>query len=199
MLNLMNRWFSSATCECICSDIVMSRYNFDLIKEVYMINFMTLNNEYTLEFDWKDHYLPVNNNLVRICNISFRNNILNKIMHTISFSLESAIVILDNLCQYMDMGMNYLDFPIKGISQSYIFNIQTNKDTNSPYYNNLLISIYEVDPIYRVSSPIETFYLESDSQLQDLMYQIYFAFIIDVDSGDMSLMESIYDKLINQV
>ncbi len=206
MMVLMKRWFSPGACECICSDIVLAKYNFDLIKEAYMYGFSgndvaegffnTLNDEYTLIFTWSDHYISNDNHLIRICNISFKNNILGIVNNTISFSVDGAIVMLDNLSQYIDMNMDHLEFPIQGSSSiTYMFTINTDKNINSPYYNNTSITIVESNPILHISSPIETFYLK-DSQLEDFMYQIYFAFIIDIDSGDMSLMEAIYDKLI---
>lgn len=192
---LMKRILGKNEIECITQDLYW--HGLSYIKEVYrnMCYVNTLYNDIKLKIDRKDCELWVDDHLPRfICSIDFINN-LNINILSLSFSEYDALNLLDFICTFLDSNEAVVNMPFDCIA-----------DIQSKYS----ISIYRIDngiqltvfqhSIYNPSNPFPkiTIYFNDDN-IYDLLYAFYFSWFIDIDNGDISLMESLYSKIIDQV
>lgn len=184
--------------ECVKSDLYFRGYSY--IKEVYkQVSIITTTyNEYVIKFDREeceichDYY----EGPYYICYMTFINNLGTEVLK-LSFSENQAMVILDSLSQFEDFNMADIIINL-GSEDNAIYSLRIIREKG--FYKCI---IYRKD-IFSESIKLKfTLNEEETNGLTDLIYSIYFSYLIDVDcnfSGecDISLLESIYNKVIDQ-
>lgn len=166
------------------------------LKEEFgdMASIKTYDGNYEIALDRYNRQLWINNETGQfLCTIKIYDSLHREIL-SVNFSEYFAFHLLDVLYQYDEFSMRDLVIPIETGSTnmaSYQFNLHRND------IDPLVIdfSILQYDSINESLMPRIVTQL-SDEILNNLMFGIYFSFLIDIDTGDISLMENIYSKLI---
>lgn len=119
---------------------------------------------------------------------------INRLVLDIRFSELFAYQLIDKINQFSEFGMRDLVIPIyTGNSNMANYHIRLYRDESDPTIINFEILQYDIANgslfpriITKVSDPI----------LEDFMYGLYFSYLIDIDTSDISLAESIYTNYI---
>ncbi len=159
-----------------------------------MAKLKTFDGNYIIGLDRINRKLWINENTGNfICQFKIYDSIDREILN-IGFSESFAFILLDKLNQYVEFSQKDLVIPIESGNTnlaSYQFRIcRSNVD---PLVNDFIILQY--DNINNILIPRIVTSL-SDELIGELMFMIYFSYLIDIDTGDISLMESIYSRLL---
>lgn len=172
---IMYRILSKNIIECIEADLQW--YGINYIKEVYrqvcIVN--TSNKDIKIRLDRTDNLFHNNDPKVPryICSITFINN-LNIELFSIQFSEFTAVAILDAMYEYenfpmFDMNLNLpngVSIKLKRIDEFTKFDI------------------YKVNEVFHTIDLKLSFTMESDYIVDDLLYSMYFSWLIDIDNGE---------------
>lgn len=193
---LMQRILTPNIIECIKSDIEW--FGVRIVGERYrsMTVVKTLNNEFSIQMDRIDCKLWKNNSTFNyICTMSFRNNLGLEILK-LNFSEYDAAILIDNLCQFEDFNMKDVIIPINSVNgdmNNYQIKIERIES------DLLRFTILQYNILYgNIVIPKLTFMMTTDELSNNFLYGIYFSYLIDIDCGDISLMESIYSRIVEQ-
>lgn len=182
--------------EVINNDLYFRGYEF-IRKEYRRLSIVkTLNNEFTIKFDREPcKLLNFGESPYYLCYMTFINNIGIEVLK-LSFSENDALQILDCFSQFEDFNMPDIAFNLcVGDMKIYTMFIVRYDDLYDCTIRQGGIDNKPID-ILKFKLPNN----ENDNGITDIMYSMYFSYLIDIDccssEYDISLLESVYDKFL---
>ncbi|MCM1440198.1 MAG: hypothetical protein NC131_13495 [Roseburia sp.] len=158
-------------------------------KEGDNMRINTYDGNYSFGFNRIDRKLWLTDNSGNFVCILEVYDSINRMILDIRFSELFAFDLIDKLNQFSEFGMTDLVIPIyTGNSNLANYHIRLYRDSDPLVIN---LEILQYDFINQLLFPRIVTKI-SDPILEDLLYGLYFSYLIDIDCGDISLAESIY-------
>ena len=176
---IMDKLFNKNITECIGYDLQWFGLNY--LKEVYrqMTVVNTAHEDIRIKLDRIENLFLSND--VRcpryVCSMSFVNN-LDLELFTIQMSEYTAVELLDAIYQYENFGMPDISIPLP----NGVIIALTRVDEHTR------VDIFEVNRYLNTTDIRLSFYVLSDNFVDDILYSMYFSWLIDLDNGDGEYM-----------
>lgn len=164
------------------NNFMINMYVSGLIKgDSDMATFKTINKDYTIELERKEHKLwETDNSYKYLCKFIFKNNLGIPVFELLT-SENDIFVLIDNIWQYSECNLPEVVVPINSanaLMKSYNMKFTRNERV----YNNSFLTISEYDPISQTMINRVVIEFDEDS-LFEFTNLIYFMFLIDIDGG----------------
>lgn len=161
-----------------CIDYDFQWYGLNYIREMYrkvtIVN--TSNKDIIIKLNRTENMFYSNNDpkVPRyICSITFINN-LNIELFSVQFSEYTAVSILDAIYEYENFPMFDMNLSLpNGVSI---------KLTRIDEFTRF--DVYKVNELFHTIDLKLSFTMESDYIVEDLLYSMYFSWLIDLDNGE---------------